>query len=446
MIQTLLGKLILQLARLTRRPLSPVGIGRGLYQKLFRRLRGGVGKSLILVLGTTGKTGTKHLIRGILEKEGQQVLTNGHGKREYQDLVASLVDRAGWGGGLETDYLVLEANDLGTLEFLGPLTPDYVVVTNLFMEQLARKTRYNLYVGGIRHFLESLPDAILVLNGDDPVTVGIGNALPNRKVYYGLQGVAEEGLEEEELFPCPACGRDLTYSYRSYGQLGDFLCPHCGFDRPALDYEAANVTQKDGIYFDFLAKGEEYPFDLEGKGVHNIYNLLAALSLAEELDLGIEAAELALEEGEDEEEELSLDTFYIRKPVFLTTADSLADFRQALLVVEEEEVLVDLLFLMNEEEEEEKNTFFHDAPLQLLGGGGIGKVVVAGERACAFALALRYAGVPPQRIQVEEGLEQALSLALSGKGNKLYVINKDDNGSHAERLLMRRQKKWSLKN
>lgn len=444
-IKIILCKLAIRLARLLDRDISGAGrLAETLDGNILKKLRTRVRKDLILVLGTNGKTTTKRLLVEIFRKEGLRAAGNSHSTSEYYGILASMMEKISILRKNKLDYLILEVKDLETLALLAELKPGYIIATNLFREQLVRQSSYEHQLAALSDYLKTIPDATLIFNGDDPVLAKLGEEAGNHRFYYGIDaGTTEEDTEEPpEEGLCPNCGGSLHYSIRNYGQLGDYTCENCGFDKPAIDYLAGNVSLKDGIYFDFLAKGEEYPFDLPAQGFYNIYNILAALALLEELDLGIEAAELYLEQAEPED--VQLDTFYIRKPVFFDIAESEALFNQNLEAIAEDEGRLDVLIVFNEEDKEEETTFIYDSPLSILGSEHIHKVYITGTRAYDLALACRYLDVPQSKLIVEPNLDPCLHLALSGKADKLHIINKDVDERSLGKKLQKLEKKWSL--
>lgn len=417
-------------------------LGFALDRNLLKKLLRGVHKEVILILGSTGKTTTRNILLEIFNKEGFDTTVNNHRRKDAYGILGALLEKANFFKGLQTDYVLLEINDLKTLALLKDLKPGHIILTNIFKEQVSRKVSLELTVRELEEALKTVPQANLILNGDDPVVVGLGAKLENPKIYYGIDMEVDE-QEDDEVFYCPACGQELDYQSRRYSQLGTWSCPSCAFDNPALDYQARNVTLKDGIYFDFVSSGEEYPFDLPGVGIYNIYNILGALALVEELDLGVEAAELALEKMEFQD--LELDTFYINKPIFLNDAETEALFLHSLEIIDEDdEGILDLLLFFNTLGEEEENTFIWNLPLGVLGKSNIRSINITGDRAYDLALALRYQGISQNKIFIWEDVEEGLNQSLSGKGDKLYIVSRGEAPERLSRKLKGREKKWSL--
>jgi 1-acyl-sn-glycerol-3-phosphate acyltransferase len=84
--------------------------------------------------------------------------------------------------------------------------------------------------------LSSCPNTKLILNGDDSFCASIGKDLPNEAYYYGTRiafGEYKEGSVSDGRF-CIYCKVEYLYRHHTYGHLGDFFCPECGFSRPYL--------------------------------------------------------------------------------------------------------------------------------------------------------------------------------------------------------------------
>lgn len=440
----LLSKGLLFFSRILEK--DPAGAGKlalFLDKRILQKLLAGVTREVIVILGTTGKTTTRSVIMEILRKEGDHVAGNPYRRKDRYGIVGALLEQARLTRGLGADYVVLELGDLETLSLLPLLDPRHVIITNILKEQISRKDSLEETLAGMEAALGKIPAAELILNGDDPLVVGLTETLPNPKTYFGVEAEGEGG-QAHEPFLCPRCKEPLSYEARRYSQLGSWSCPGCGLDNPALDYLARNITLKDGLYFDFVSAGEEYPFDLPGQGVYNIYNILGALALAEELGLGVEAAELALEVPGFLK--LELVTYYIRKPVFFYEAEGEAHFLRSLEILDEDrEGTLDLLFLNEASPMEEENAFLWNLPLGILKKEKIRRIYLTGDRAFDMALAIRYQGGNQNRIQVLEDPEEALKAALGGKGDKLYVICRGEGAESLRKRLEDREKEWRLR-
>lgn len=436
----IIGKLAIKIAGLANKDIGIAGkLALKINKDILKRLKKKISGEFIFIIGTNGKTTTRKLLVEIFGKEKLNIGNNHHSKDDYNGIISALIEKIRIFGKTKVDYMVIEIKDIATLSLFTEIKPEYLIITNLFEEQLSRKGNFKEKINKLKIYLSTLSETTMIFNGDDPVVVDIGMDLKNRLVYYGIDNKDEEDEAEEKK--CIRCGGVLKYTYIDAGQLGDYTCQNCDLERPEIDYLATNVSLKDGIYFDLWTKGEEYPFDLPSQGYHNIYNLLAALALLDELDIGIDAGELALEEFEFEDNEV--DTFYIKKPIFLKESDNIASFEQSLETLDEDEGKIDILFFFGEEKYEEDITFIYDCDFSVLEKTNIGKIYITGMRAFDLALAIRYMTNASKKIIVEDNEISLLSHAINGKAEKLYIVAKGDNDINLEKKLITMEKKWS---
>ncbi len=127
------------------------------------------------------------------------------------------------GGRARRDHAVLELDERCAKQVFSHITPELIVVTNLYRDTFTR----NAHVGYVADILsKSLPAASkLVLNADDLIS---GRLAPQceRRVYFSLDELpgdtrAPEGIVND-LNACPVCGGRLVYDYCHPGQWGAF--------------------------------------------------------------------------------------------------------------------------------------------------------------------------------------------------------------------------------
>lgn len=436
----MLGKLAIFFAGLAGKDIGIAGrIAAGMQKNIIRKLRKKTEAEFIFIVGTNGKTTTRHLLTDIFKKEKLNIGSNHHSKDDYYGVISAMIEKTNIFGRTKVDYMVIEIRNIATLSLFAELTPEYLILTNLFIEQLSRKGQEKKLLSDLKKYLESIPETTLIFNGDDPVVANIGMDLPNRLFYYGID--IEEDDDEPAQKTCIRCGGTLKYRDIYSGQLGSYKCLDCELEKPEIDYLATNVSLKDGIYFDLQAKGEEYPFDLPSQGYHNIYNILAALALLEELDIGIDAGELALEKIEEDDSDL--DSFYIRKPIFYKATETISSFEQSLLSVDEDEGRTDILFIFDDDEDEDEITFIYELDWSVLEKHNIGKIYITGDRAYDLGLCIRYMTNAGKKLTVDTNTDMVAEQAIGGKGEKLYIIAKGQADKDPKKILSAMEKKWS---
>lgn len=239
----------------------------------------------IFVTGTNGKTMTTHFISNILRNHYDHVFTNDSGSNMIQGIITSLLDN----DKNEKTVAVLEVDEANLVRISKFLKPDYVVLTNIFRDQMDRFGEiYNVYKK-ILSGLKNLDDVKIIANGDLPI-FSYDSLKRYKPIYYGIR---EEdkisnsyNLDAEfnsDGILCPKCNSILKYKLVNYSSLGDFSCPSCDFHSPKLNYKINKIINMEANFSKFLVDGEEYETQIGG--FYNIYNALSSIALAKELDI-----------------------------------------------------------------------------------------------------------------------------------------------------------------
>ena len=250
---------------------------------------GYIKNKIVTVSGTNGKTTTSGLIAHILETAHQAVIHNLKGANMLTGIanVFALKLRPF----KRFDYAVIESDEAYLTKLYDYMKADYLVVTNLFRDQLDRYGELATTAGFIQNAIDKNPDLTLILNADDPLVANFGQ---NRKtVYYGFENVEyiqnyEKSNAPTEVFNCP-CGRPLKYSRQFFAQQGHYYC-ECGFKRPQCDYSADVKIFDDYSVLTVHYNGIDFEFKVGLVGLYNAYNALAAIAFA--FENGLNQAEI----------------------------------------------------------------------------------------------------------------------------------------------------------
>ena len=259
---------------------------------------------VVLVSGTNGKTTTTHLIAGMCSGAGRRVLTNSGGANMTAGLAAAFVADCGRGGRPQSQVAVLECDEAYVRTAAAALQPQAIVVTNLFRDQLDRWGEVSHIRDVLRAGLDAAPGAVAVLDADDSLVASLAKGHDAARVrFFGLgeafaAGGAAAGEGGAVPVPlegivCPDCGDAFDFAWRTYGHLGAFRCPTCGFTRPVPDVEAVAPLAGDAesVTVEVRVDGAPQQLHLALPGTFNLYNGLAALACARVL--GIDAASAA---------------------------------------------------------------------------------------------------------------------------------------------------------
>lgn len=229
---------------------SVLALGR-LAKHVLAKLKAEHNVKVIGITGSNGKTTTKNMLREILSTAGNTIAPiesyNNEVGAPYSMLRCTeqtrfLVAEMGAGGPGSIAYLAAMAN------------PDIAVELKVGLAHVGE-------FGGIEttarikaELLHELaPDAIAVLNADDGFVREMAEGCPNAKVWFGTSGEA--------------------------------------------DFRAENIELSiDGTSFDLVVPGQQpRRIHLQILGEHHVMNALAAISVASQLDVAIDATIAALE-------------------------------------------------------------------------------------------------------------------------------------------------------
>lgn len=259
-------------------------------------------KHVIVVTGTNGKTTTSNLIADILTSAGEKPLINRMGGNVTEGVISTLLKGSTVGGKARAKYAVLELDERCSKFVFPYLTPEVLVVTNLYRDTFTR----NSHVGFVFDVLSrAIPsDTTLLANADDLISSRLAPQTKSR-VYYSMQCALPSDTQQpsslvNDLNACPVCGGHLTYKACHLGHIGQLACDSCGctnpgssFDAVSVDYDTNTICVRENNAAD--ATVGEYHFS--AGSVTDLYNLLAAISCARTVGISVEKIAHALNNG-----------------------------------------------------------------------------------------------------------------------------------------------------
>lgn len=233
---------------------------------------------IVVVTGTNGKTLTTALTVGILKEAFGEVVTNPSGANMITGIVSTFLTAKKAKSGKK--IAVLEIDEASLPKITKYITPSLFVFTNIFRDQMDRYgeiyTTYQMILDGAAN----APQATILANGDSPLFNS--KEVVNPVKFYGFDTEKTEpklAHYNTEGILCPKCQSILKYHLNTYANLGDYTCPNCDFERPKLDYALTDLTKISNTNSEFVIDGQDYKINVGG--LYNIYNALAAVSVAE---------------------------------------------------------------------------------------------------------------------------------------------------------------------
>ncbi|MBE9188804.1 Mur ligase family protein [Gloeocapsopsis crepidinum LEGE 06123] len=378
----------------------PGEIARRLQPQLLQLLSRQVKHGVILIAGTNGKTTTSLLLRTMLERQGKRIAHNATGANLENGLMTTLLANTDLVGKLDVDYAILEVDENVVPKVVAAIEPRIILCLNLFRDQLDRYGEVDSISQRWGKAIATLPpDTVVIPNADDPTLSYMGQQLPQKVLFFGLNE-PEHYLEEiphaVDSIYCPSCGHSLDYQGVYLSHLGDFCCPSCGFHKAPV-----------------AINSQEYPQILIG--LYNKYNTLAAVLAAQQL--GVDEATIRdtisnFQAAFGRAEELHINGKHVRILLSKNPVGMNETIRAVNQVRQQSSQLAPVLFVLNDRIPDGTDvSWIWDVDTEKLVDQG-GTFIVSGDRVYDMALRLRYSQQEDLQLIVKENLRDAIATAL----------------------------------
>ena len=370
----------------------------------------------VVITGTNGKTSSSRIVEQAFVEQGRSYFANRSGANLLSGITTEFVMNCTLGGKMKKEWAVIECDEAAAVKVFPQLQPQVVVVTNLFRDQLDRFGEVTHTLSNIRTAIEAVPQATLCLNADCSLCSSLALSLPNRVVYFGMEKGAVPSRAKPELSDathCIRCKTEYEYDYISYGHLGGFRCPKCGYARHAADYAVTDVIEQrsSGTTAAFSIRGERRVVEINLPALYNVYNAVGALAAAMESGVGVDEAVRALASfqcGFGRMEAFRLGKADVR----MMLVKNPAGCNQVIDYLENLHNRFVLAICLNDRGADGTDiSWIWDAEFERLNSiaGRIEKVIVSGDRAQDMRVRLKYAGIPDENITVERDYEKLVS-------------------------------------
>ena len=244
---------------------------------------------IVLVTGTNGKTTTCNMIEHALTDGGHDCHRDKSGANLLHGITSDLLCDTNWLGKPNSHYAVLEVDEAALKQVAPLIHPKAIVVTNLFTDQADRYGSAEHTRKEIKKRILLRPDAVLVLNAQDTQSAALALGVPNKVIWYGLDGsVGEQGdVDLSDAGKCPKCGSAYEYDYHIYAHLGGFRCPKCGYAHHEPDVTVTSIDKMDtsGSTIHLRTDGKEEEVFVALPAVYNVYNAAACVGAIKAMGL-----------------------------------------------------------------------------------------------------------------------------------------------------------------
>lgn len=381
-----------------------------------------------LISATNGKTTTAAMAASIFDRAGIALVHNQAGANMAGGIASTLLEASRRGGRIAGELGLFEVDEFWLDQLISQLSPSAIVLGNLFRDQLDRYGELDTIAARWQSALASAAGqrARLVCNADDPLLADL--ARERDTLFFGVQddSLSLPGMSHAaDAKHCRRCGSPYTFEAIYLGHLGRYHCARCGRRRPSPTVVGDRV-ELEGVRrarFRLTTPMGSAHIELGLPGLYNVYNALAAAALAVALEIPLPAIVEGLQTTSAAFGRAETVAVAGREARILLVKNP-AGANEVLRTLALEPGEHDLLGVLNDRTADGHDvSWIWDADFELL-AGRVRRVVCAGTRAPELALRLKYAGVEPERIELVEGLPDALDAAVAGgsTGEPLYVL------------------------
>jgi UDP-N-acetylmuramyl tripeptide synthase len=383
------------------------------------RLATRLDRGCVVVSATNGKTTSAAMVAEIL-RPSVRVAHNSSGANLVSGIASTLLHMNGAQLGL------FEVDEAALPEVARRIRPRALLLGNLFRDQLDRYGELELVAARWREAVASLPDAELIVNGDDPQVGDLARG--HRARVFGVDDprLARPTLQHAaDSKYCLRCGTPYEYAAAYVGHLGDYRCPKCGHARPPLDVTAREIELHglEGASFTLAAPEGTARIELGLPGLYNVYNALGAGSLALALGASLDDVVAGLERFSAAFGRFERISIGDRRLLMLLVKNPAGANEAVRTLVEGRAPAVAVVALNDAIADGRDVSWIWDVDFEPL-LAGLDRVVATGTRAAELALRFAYGGLARERIEVVPSLETALDrgLELTPAGGELVVL------------------------
>lgn len=382
-------------------------------------------KKIIVVTGTNGKTSTNNILAQALLQNGNRVVSNYEGSNMLTGIATSLLLYKG-----DADYACFEVDEAYTRLLFKKIQPDVFLITNLFSDQADRFGKEGP-IKYIREAIDLSPNTKLILNGNDPATVLLGE---NHDADYFIY--QHETNPHSTKVSCPICGQLLAYQAEYYDHIGIFSCS-CGYKSPQATYQADRIdfSVPGEVSFSF----ENIPYKINRVAPYHVFNTCMALSCMSYLKENMDGVQEALERVQKLPGRM--EGFELSHPVILNMAKNPAGFNQSIDIVLRDERKKAILIGVNDYAPDGIDvSWIWDVAFEKLFLDATTQIILYGTRANALAVRMKYTDCPCPFIVISDA-KKAIDALDANECDAMYILANYTATFELRDVLLSKQKK-----
>ncbi len=380
-------------------------------------------KYVVAITGSNGKTSTVEMIAHILTKSGKSVAWNREGSNQIEGVTTMVLSNATLSGKVKSDIMLIESDERYAKKTFKYIDITHYVITNLYRDQLTRNGHPEFVFEAIAESIK--PDTELILNADDPLVSVFGHDREG-VIWFGADELSTDTKELVSVYNdgayCPICKAPMKYSTHHYNHIGIYECTSCGYHRENTDYTITAVDMNKGV----LKINGKYHISLALKSLYNIYNILAAFTVASLI--GVDGEKIAQEMNDYVLKNGRVINFTLgeRKGTLLTSKhENSVSYDHSIRVACACEQGADVLIIVDAISRKYftgDTSWLWDIDFEMLDNKNIGDIVLAGTYVNDLAARFSYTDIPQEKIHLFEDIDKAAEYLNNGRKEYIYII------------------------
>lgn len=376
------------------------------------------------LLVAAGKTSTTELICKIFEDNGYKVGCNREGSNLTEGVTTMILNACSLNGECKKDVLIIESDERYLRHTLKHFRPKYLVVLNLYRDQLGRNGHPELIYDIIKDAIAD--DIHLVLNADDPLVASYGFKRDN-VTYFGMSkndfstdefvGAANDGAF------CPVCKEPMEYDFYHYNHIGSYKCKSCGYKRMTPQHAVTNLDLANKQ----LTINNKHKITMDLSSVFTAYNLLAAFAVAKLVGVKEEKIveplnEYVLQNGRVQKYDIN------GKPctILMAKHENTVSYNQNLLHIVREKIPSTVVLILDDVSRRYftvETAWLWDIDFELLKSDSVKKIIIGGRYVHDYTTRLEFAGVDMKKVVGFEDLDDMMKeVKEKPKGDIIYLV------------------------
>ncbi len=380
-------------------------------------------KHIIAITGSNGKTSTVEMIAHILTNSGKSVAWNREGSNQIEGVTTMVLSNSTLSGKVKSDILLIESDERYARKTFSYINVTDYVITNLYRDQLTRNGHPEFVFSAIA---DSVHDGTrLILNADDPLVSVFGHDREN-VIWFGADELSTDTKELDSVYNdgayCPVCKAPMEYTTHHYNHIGHYRCTACGYHREDTDYTITAVDMKKGE----LEINGKYHISLALKSLYNIYNILAAFTVASLV--GVDGEKIAAQMNDYVLKNGRVIHFMLgsRKGTLLTSKhENSVSYDHSIRVACACEEGCDVLIIVDAISRKYFTgdvSWLWDIDFEMLSHENIHEIVLAGAYVNDLAVRFSYTDIPREKIHLFEDIKEAADYLNSKRKEYIYAI------------------------